>query len=271
MVTGVIYLYTSPSGKHYVGQTTDEPHRRSTWFCEKRYAGKSIDRARAKYGPYAFEYNILFKKTYNSKEEAIVELNVMEAYFIGFYDSYRNGYNNTFGGNTSYGRSQDNNYKEIAKVNIVQEHWNIGTNKKKREEEIKYNRLKRNSGKLKKVGQYTYDGSLIKVWSCISEASEALKCAYQNIKRAIDEKKSAKGFIWCFYEGKDTIEPYIMWKGNHYDKAVEQYDKNMNLLATYPTITAAGKAIGKSAWNISNCLNGKVKAAYGFIWKFKQQ
>lgn len=269
MVTGVIYLYTSPSGKHYVGQTINEPHRRSTWFCEKRYAGRSINKARAKYGPYAFKYDILFRKTYNSRQEALEELNIMEAYFIGFYDSYRNGYNNTFGGLSSYGSKHDVRYKKTPNVAVVGQHWSITDAIKYREDEIKKNRSKRASGKLKKVGQYSIDGKLIRVWSCLSEASEAMNCSVQNIKRAIDGHKSAKGFMWCIYEGKDTIEPYTMWRGNHYDKEVEQYDKAMRLLAIYPTITAAAKTIGKSAWNISNCLNGKTKEAYGFIWKFK--
>lgn len=35
------------------------------------------------------------------------------------------------------------------------------------------------------------------------------------------------------------------------------------------TTNESQKTIGKSAWNISNCLNGKIKEAYGFIWKFK--
>ena len=47
MYRGVIYKYTSPSGKIYIGQTTDEQSRRSVFLNEnKPYAGPKINEAR---------------------------------------------------------------------------------------------------------------------------------------------------------------------------------------------------------------------------------
>lgn len=58
MIIGIIYKYTSPSGKSYIGQTTNEEYRRRMWFGTGRYTGgrSKIDRARKKYG--ANETNI---------------------------------------------------------------------------------------------------------------------------------------------------------------------------------------------------------------------
>ena len=59
-MTGIIYKYTSPSGKIYIGQTTDEKRRIKTFFnLNKSYGGKNIDNARHKYGPNKFIYEVL--------------------------------------------------------------------------------------------------------------------------------------------------------------------------------------------------------------------
>ena len=63
---GIIYKYTSPTGKVYIGQTLDEERRR-TEFLNKdvRYAGKRIENARHKYGPENFKYEIFSRKNPN--------------------------------------------------------------------------------------------------------------------------------------------------------------------------------------------------------------
>ena len=43
MVRGIIYRYLSPSGKSYIGQTTNEKLRRRSWMSDKyHYAGAKI-------------------------------------------------------------------------------------------------------------------------------------------------------------------------------------------------------------------------------------
>ena len=98
MIEGVIYRYKSPSGKYYIGQTTDEKNRRSKFFNQYRYGGPKIERARKKYGPENFEYTILMKVTGDNPEEVKNYLNTLEIGFIRIYDSYNNGYNSTIGG-----------------------------------------------------------------------------------------------------------------------------------------------------------------------------
>lgn len=40
MIIGIVY--TSPSGKSYIGQTTNEEYRRRMWFGTGRYAAISV-------------------------------------------------------------------------------------------------------------------------------------------------------------------------------------------------------------------------------------
>ena len=52
MIRGIIYKYTSPSGKVYIGQTINEKDRRKHFLIQKlSYGGIKIDTARAKYNP----------------------------------------------------------------------------------------------------------------------------------------------------------------------------------------------------------------------------
>ena len=46
MVEGIVYLYESPSGNYYVGQTFEELKRRKAFLTKSKYAGVKIDRAR---------------------------------------------------------------------------------------------------------------------------------------------------------------------------------------------------------------------------------
>ena len=101
MIEGVIYRYKSPSGKYYVGQTMDEAQRRLVFMNTNcRYGGKKIDNARRKYGPENFDYTILMKVTGDNPDEVKSYLNTLEIGLIKKYDSFKNGYNSTEGGDS---------------------------------------------------------------------------------------------------------------------------------------------------------------------------
>lgn len=101
MIEGVIYRYKSPSGKYYIGQTVVEEQRRGVFLNPNcRYGGSKIDNARKKYGPENFEYTVLVKVDGDNPEEVKKYLNILETGFIKMYDSYKNGYNSTEGGDS---------------------------------------------------------------------------------------------------------------------------------------------------------------------------
>lgn len=52
-------------------------------------------------------------------------------------------------------------------------------------------------------------------------------------------------------------------------KAIIQLDKNNNIIREHNSIEEAAIYIGKKRSNISCCLTGVSKSAYGFIWKYK--
>lgn len=95
---GIIYKYTSPSNKVYIGQTLNEERRRKEFLnLKKQYGGLKINNARKKYKPENFKYEILFENEYDTIENANKELNEKEEYYIKQYDSINNGYNISIG------------------------------------------------------------------------------------------------------------------------------------------------------------------------------
>jgi group I intron endonuclease len=106
-----IYLLTSPSGKHYVGQTWHYKIRMSIY---KNINGGRIHQqpkiynALKKYGPENFEYNMI--DICYSQEE----LDDAEKYWIKFYNSIHNGYNCDLGG--AYGKHTEETKIKIGNI-----------------------------------------------------------------------------------------------------------------------------------------------------------
>lgn len=120
MIEGIIYKYTSPSGKSYIGQTINEHLRRKSWFSRKyHYAGSKIDRARAKYGKCNFIYEVLVRNQYSNKTLAVTDLNRLEIYYIGLYDTYRNGYNCTIGGDGVLGMTMPEEARKVLSQKLT--------------------------------------------------------------------------------------------------------------------------------------------------------
>ena len=92
-MNGVIYCYHCiPTGKKYIGQTVKEKHRKRQHINHcKTGVDNKFYRAVRKYGWDNFVYGII--DDYNDEI-----LNEQEIFYIDKYDTYRNGYNSTIGG-----------------------------------------------------------------------------------------------------------------------------------------------------------------------------
>lgn len=93
-IFGVIYLvHNIKSNRYYVGQTktTFDIRYPSGWLYYHRNK-ESIKEDLQLYGENSFEYTKLFKVAHSQ-----YELDKLEAYYIDYYDSYENGYNENRG------------------------------------------------------------------------------------------------------------------------------------------------------------------------------
>ena len=151
MYTGIIYKYTSPSNKVYVGQTINEYNRKNAFKNIKHlYAGGKIDKARLKYGPDNFQYEVLETIKKNSKKELLETLNNLEVQYITKYDSFKNGYNSTPRGQYLY------EYTSIDKQKI-------------------------SDSKVKAVVQYSLEGDYIATYKSSKQAQKFVGINYSSI------------------------------------------------------------------------------------------
>lgn len=250
---GIIYRYISPSGKSYVGQTTRPNHRK--W--QHKYNALSMNikgkfyNAIRKYGWDSFKYEVLYT-VYESDEEKMTNiLNQQEIYYIGIYNSFENGYNETIGGNQLRGMLHPS-----YGTHLSEEHT------KKLKESVS-----------KKVFQYDLDGNFIAEYNSVISAARQFNTNDGSfLGSCCTTFKLAYGYQWRFYY-QDQIEKYIPTKRE--TKKVWQYSLSGKLLKEWQSVSQACKANGYTQSKIREVCLGK-QLAYGkkgedkYIWSYKK-
>ena len=234
-VRGVIYLRTSPEGKCYVGQTIDEKKRNRNWMDKNyEYAGKKINQAREKYGPENFKYDILFELISFSKAELISILNEKETYFIKLYDSFKNGYNSSLGGNNS---------------------------------------LVTNVSDSRGVVQLTYGLKLVRFWNSVQEAADYYGIKPNKIHRCCKNEQTATvNSRWIYADDyilhKDNLKSFMKrLKGR--PGGYVQLTKTGELIRFWETGAEIERELGLDLGNISHCCSGDRKTCGGYRWMFR--
>ena len=195
---GVIYKYTSPSGKVYIGQTLNEYMRKFMWKnINHPYAGPYINRARAKYGYSNFKYDVLI--SLESDDEAFLrkEIDRLEKYYIKLYDSTNpsKGYNITIGGlgHAGYKNAVISPQCREACIKSL-----IG--KKQSKEQI----LKRylSDPRHKRIDCFNLNEDFIKTFFSLKEASNELNIPYQAIQRVLKGTRyKTRNLIFKYHKG----------------------------------------------------------------------
>ena len=250
---GIIYkIENMITHKVYIGQTTNPKGFNGRYL----YKGVGIERVYnyllskkeqgSYYNPYllrsiekcgldAFIVNEIFDTalTYD-------ELNEKEIYYIAKFDSYKNGYNMSFGGDGMSG----------------------------------YNKP---SGKdcpnSKRICQISLDGKLIKIWDCATDASNKLNIDQSSISMVCKGKrKTAGGFVWVHEKDYDTNQnykriPQIKDRGKGANPVLLLSDDN-DILKEFYSINNASAELGMSVEGIRKICNHKVKKPrYNLVYK----
>lgn len=120
---GVVYRYVNTVegaeyGWCYVGNTTDEKHRKYSWnnHGNKNYGGKKINDARNRFGLENFTYEILEHVEAATVEELKTMLDEKEAAFIEKFNSTVQGYNRSKSGTGNKGGITEEHRKNIGKA-----------------------------------------------------------------------------------------------------------------------------------------------------------
>lgn len=280
---GYIYKITNlVNNKSYIGQTIQPYKERwnrhirdalsNTVDSHKRF---SLHYAIKKYGVENFDFSLI-------EEIPNTRLNEREQYWISYYDTYNNGYNETLGG----GGFQKYDYEEIAKtyqqipsLRKVANLFGCDTN-------VVHNACVANHVPILNSGTVT-QSELGKPVCQIDPASLTILARYpsatnaaitvfndrsknRNILACCNHKqKIAYGYGWI-YEGDDI--PKNLNRNEKY-RLVVQKDKNTRqVLQIFKSGAEAARSLGKgeSAASVilKVCKDPKLKTAYGYIWEY---
>lgn len=265
----IIYKVTNAvNGKVYIGQTTQT--------LEKRWKNHLHD---MKYNTNNKFYNAIKKYGCESFIKEVIEENIQseeklsnrEKYWIKYYNSYKEGYNSTIGGEISPMK-----YKEIREK--VSKSMKGRKFTKEHREKLKLAQKGR-KGTPHTEEHKKYMSQLMKGREVSKETREKLRKASLGQKQSDEtinkRSKAMKGRKFT-KEHREKISKSLkgnsnvmIGKDNPRSKPIVQVDKTTGeIIRMYESANLAAKALNKkSSGDITNCANGvKVKSAYGYKW-----
>lgn len=239
-----IYKIVSPSGRIYIGQSTDIFSRIRSYRsgkCEKQtFLSNSIK----KYGWRNHKFLILEI----CKPE---ELNSLEVYYIKIYGSFnsKKGLNLRSGGNA-------NSKMSVATKN------RLSKSLRKAKRILKYGRSNHASRQVK---QFDLDGNLLREWDCINDIQKELGFNRPNICKCCKGKIfSAYGFKWQYTNEFHTTT--LKKCGETQKKIVYQYSLSGNLIKEWIGLKDAAVSVEGQGAGISRACGGYYQQAYGYMW-----
>ena len=252
---GIVYCYTSPSGKCYVGQTMNENRRKTQHKISASHIyrdyNKPFYKAIRKHGWDSFTYEILWRRESDNLNQLRTLLNKYEEYYINVLDSYKNGYNCNCGGT-------------FVHINSVVGHKLTEEHKKKLNKSV-----------MKEGHQYDLDGNFLKSFCSAAEAQICTGCdASQIIACCKGKAHTSKGFQWC-YAG-DTRTKYIPYKhsvtkkfgkDNPKSKIVVKIDESGNEIKRWDALMTACRELNVNSGTLCRAIKQHWKYK-GFYYKY---
>jgi group I intron endonuclease len=211
---GIIYMYVSPSGKVYIGQTLRERKRKfehkSETIKTKTYFGNAL----RKYGYDSFEYWVLFKFKTTKIDKLKRALNWLEKKCIDFYksDVPEFGYNLNKGGDGNIGYKHTEETKEYLKTIPKSErqlnNLELGRKGRINSEETRLKMSNSHNKTKKKVEKYDLEDNLLETFNSIEDAARSIEGRIQKTKankisaccNNYTGVKTTYGYVWRFIE-----------------------------------------------------------------------
>lgn len=249
---GVIYKYTFPNGKVYIGQTNN-PRSRRIQHLSKSTGSRNVGfwRAYKKYGSFEYEELEIVKAA--TEAELRERLNLLEQRYIAEYKSNnRNfGYNLTSGG----------------KVYVVNE-------------EGRQHMSEARTDKMP-VLQYTIDGFFVKEYESTTAAAKAIHSHASSIYACcVGEAKSMKkrhkvqvikGYTFRFKRDYPDVPHHIDLYITSNKKPVLQYSLSGVFIKEWSSTVEAEAAMGGMRSGVRQCCYGKYRQSCGYMWRFRDE
>jgi group I intron endonuclease len=281
-----IYKWTSPTGRIYVGQTTDLKSRHNWYFSDAVYKSKmtKLKRSFKKYGVENHIFEII--------EYCLLEqLNEKEIYWGLYYNTLEKGLNCKLGEqNCIFSESTKHKMSEAKKGTKQTEEQNqkrkISTKetwKKKMDDGFKRSYHKLTEEVKQKISK-TQKGKILSK-ETRKKISNSLKNKTKSKEHRKNLSQSKKGKSIHTEESKQKIREYgknrdltKMWKvaSEVRSKPILQYDSQNNFIKEWKSASDAEEFYNvRGVDNIGQTIRyfkktGIQRKAYGFIWKSKE-
>lgn len=240
-LNGYIYKITNRiNGKIYIGKTFNFIER---WrqHVTGRGCTKILSSAIKKYGITSFTFEVLVEIHSYDLDRLEITLSSLEIFFIKKYDSFHFGYNSTKGGDGQRGRIITKETRDKIRTKL------LGY---KHSEETK---LKMS---ISSMG-HPY----------AEESKQKMRNTWYN--RPLEERDSIKRMR--LENLKKNNEQRVVNAGIGHRKKVLQFSKKGEFIREWNSAKEAGIFLtGKPCSSISGCCKGRLKTAFGFIWKYKE-
>lgn len=246
---GIIYKFTFPNGKVYIGQTINPVSRKNSHLNEKTGARNiAFWRAYKKYKTY--KYDVIESVEDETREGLCNRLNDLEQKYISEFNSTdpQYGYNLTSGG----------------RVFVVNEEG------RKHMSEARTDKLP--------VLQYDLNGDFIAEYESTIAAAKAIGSRAGSVwscclgiasgKRA-KKAQVVKGFTFRFKSDYPDIPSHIDLDITSNKTKVLQFALDGRLIKEWDSITEAHQALNCHESGIRQCCNGKYRQCAGFMWRYR--
>ena len=251
-MTGVIYQYTSPKGKKYIGQTLYLQRKRidkHKYEAFTKNADTPFARAIRKYGWDAIRstYSVIEVVEAETAESLKNSLTDKENYYIQTFDTMLpNGYNVQLTNQRHLGEYSDKEgmYKKVS-------------------ESLKGKYL--NSVNSRRIINYDTKEE----YPSISEAMRQTGILVQAITTSLNGKNlTAGGFRWCYVNDDGKIDESNLRSSKRKNLPVYCKELDKTFVSAYEAEKFIGKKGGKSNIRLACMRGGK---CYGYTWEYVEE